>query len=132
MQNPLQSVAKDLVLSLKILENEPEKLPSLEREKYITNINRVFEMRLPLNEKLNEGIYWVIINCFTITKLEENEKLKLLELLKNLLSTLPLENSFIVKKKEQHKFTMLLISKLLEHFKVKLINYASPSLKHIA
>lgn len=118
MDATLKDVAKDLIISLKLLEKEPEKLSSRERETYLARINKVLEMKLPINENISEGIFWVIVNCFTIPKFEEKERLVLMKLLKNLLLIIPEKESFISKKKQQEKFTMLLISKLLESLQV--------------
>ena len=118
MDSGLQNLAKELILSVKLLEREPEKLSSSQRELCMTRINRVLQMKLPLSEALYQGAYWAIINCFTLPKFEEKERISLLTLLSTLLTALPENNTFIATRKDQEKFTMLLISKLLETLKV--------------
>lgn len=119
MNQFLQTLASELITSIRCLEVDKSKTTAQEREKALQNILKVFEMKIDLNKKIIDGIFFSTINLLADKSLLESEKILILKVILKLFETFSTKPYFLDKSSENNNLIAFLVKLNLPNINVK-------------
>jgi len=120
MDKFLQQLASELIFSIKYLEKGKQNSSTQEREKALQCILKVTEMKMDLNKKIIEGIFFSVLNLLTDQPIIESELLLLVKVLNALFDKYSPKPYFLEKNPDNNNLMALLIKLSLPNLSVSL------------
>lgn len=120
MNKVLQTLANDLIASLRYLEKGKASTVTQEREKSLQSILKIFEMKMELNKKIVDGIFFACLNLFAEKELIESELKLLLQVQLKLFETYSGKDYFLEKANENNNLIAFLVKLTLPHINVRI------------
>jgi len=118
MNNFLQNLASDLIQAVKYLEKEKKDTTTQEREKALQTIFKVLDMKMDLNQKIFNGIFYSTLNLYAEKSIVESELILLLNVLLKLFENYTGKPYFLNKNEESNNLISFLVKLSLRYLNV--------------
>jgi len=123
MDRFLQTLAGELIQAVKYLEKQKSETTTQEREKALQTIVKVFDLKMDLNQKICEGIFYSTLNLFAESHIVESELLLLLKVFLKLFENYFDKPYFLKRNEETYKLISFLIKLSLKYLNVSIFSH---------
>lgn len=118
MDNLMQTLASNLISSLKYLDLGAGQTQPKEREKSLQNIIKVMELKMELSQKILQGLFFSGLSYLSDKAIHETEAILLLRLFELIFENYSAKQYFIPQSQENIKYFALLVKSIVERLQV--------------
>lgn len=118
MDHVLKNLANQLILAIQTLEKKESDTSAQEKEKSLNTICSVLELKIDLNKKVIDGIFFATLNIYLSQTSPESQKISILKTLIKLFENYSQKEYFLSRSTENSNLVALLIKLTIQNITV--------------